>query len=193
MNDDLIEGTYKDLDETRCIIINKTVDEKIIEGAVLKIWQWNQEDNLIEAELKKYERTPIRIFINSSGGKVLESLSLIGAITTSKTPIETICLGHAYSAAFMIFIVGHKRYVQPYSILMYHDMSGGMQGKSQELFEYAADISELVSIYQSIVKKYTKITQKQLDKWHKEKLDYYIYSPEALKLKCCDDIWVSGK
>jgi len=191
MTDEILDKTHLEFLKDRTIIIKGTIDDRLIEGAVMQIIKWNEEDDLIESDSKGYDRKecPIKIYIHSIGGIVTSSLALISAMATSKTPVYTYALGIVASAAFMIFVVGHKRFIQPYSILMYHDMTGGGIGKTQEREEDVIEQKKLVLIYQGILLKYTKITQKMLDKIHREKLDMHWLSTECIKLKIADEFY----
>lgn len=61
------------------------------------------------------KRDPIKLYINSCGGTIYDMWALIDAIQNSKTPIHTYCMGYAMSAAFDIFLAGHKRYCYKHS------------------------------------------------------------------------------
>ncbi len=86
------------------------------------ISQLNYEDDEKEEKEKNYKRDPIRIYFNSFGGSVYDMWLLVDTILASKTPVYTYCTGYAMSAAFMIFIAGHKRYMSPHATLMYHQI-----------------------------------------------------------------------
>lgn len=188
MTDEIVKMTHEELLEDRKIIINGIVDSNIIECAVMQIIKWNEEDSIL-SDSKTYNRDdhPIKIYINSPGGRSWECFSLVSAISTSKTPVFTYALGYVGSAAFMIFIVGKKRFAQPYSRFLYHDCSGGCFGKYEEVEEYLIDMKQTSLLLQGIVKQYTKITQKMLDKIHKEKLEQHWLAPELIKLGGCDE------
>ena len=82
-----------------------------------------QEDDEKDEKEKDYNREPIKLYINSYGGSIYDMWGLIDVILNSKTPIYTYCTGYAMSAAFKIFLAGHKRYCYKHSIFMYHQMS----------------------------------------------------------------------
>jgi ATP-dependent Clp protease protease subunit len=189
MTDEIIKNLHEELQEKRCIILKGTINDRVIEGIVMQIIEWNKEDDRLETDgPRSYSRkdNPIKIYIHSGGGLVIESLAVISAITTSKTPIYTYALGEVASAAFAIFIVGHKRFSQPYTRFMYHDMTGGCIGKTQEREENLIEQKRLSLIYQGLVKQYTKVKQATLDKIHKEKLDQFWLAPDAKRVGIFD-------
>lgn len=63
----------------------------------------------------------ILVKINSVGGLVVDGYSIINAILTTKTPVDTECIGIAGSISGVIFQTGRKRIMADYGILMYHN------------------------------------------------------------------------
>ena len=82
-----------------------------------------------------FERKPIKLYINSYGGGIYNMWGLIDIIESSKTPIHTYCTGYAMSAAFMIFISGHKRFVSKHATLLYHQLFAYVDGTYQDILE----------------------------------------------------------
>ena len=68
---------------------------------------WNRYDEVHKIPIK--DREPIKIYIDSNGGNLNDTFTMIDAISMSKTPVWTICTGAAYSGGFFTFIAGHKR------------------------------------------------------------------------------------
>ena len=69
----------------------------------------------------------INVRINSSGGSVIEGLSIFSAIANSKKPCNTINDGIAASIAGIILQAGAKRYASDFSKTMIHEVSNGTQ------------------------------------------------------------------
>lgn len=63
----------------------------------------------------------IQVWINSTGGSVIDGYNICNAILKSKTKVDTYCVGIAASMAGVIFQCGRKRYMADYGILMYHN------------------------------------------------------------------------
>lgn len=187
MTDEIVKMTHEELLEERKIIINGDVNSNIIECAVMQILRWNEEDSAAEdSKTYKREDNPIRIYINSPGGRSWECFALVSAISTSKTPVYTYALGYVGSAAFIIFVVGKKRFTQPYSRFLYHDCASLYGGKTEEIEESLIDMKKTSLLLQGIVKQHTKIPQKTLDKIHREKLEQHWLAPEMIKMGACD-------
>ena len=80
---------------------------------------WNRKDERDGIEVSK--RIPIKILIDSNGGSLTDAFTIINAIELSKTPIQTIVTGKAYSAGFFIAIAGHQRFAYPYASFLYDE------------------------------------------------------------------------
>lgn len=105
--------------EARHLYLNTDVDECCISDIVYSIIYYN----MIDKGVPKEERKPIIIYINSSGGSVVDGYGVIDAITTSITPVYTVNLAQCASMGFLIFIAGHKRYSMPHAEFLMHDGS----------------------------------------------------------------------
>ena len=81
----------------------------------------------------------IQIWINSEGGSVKEGMSICSAILQTKTRIDTLCVGIAYSIAGVIFLMGRKREAIDFSSLMFHNPYNpdGSEDKSLEVIRKA--------------------------------------------------------
>lgn len=184
------EDTFNFLTETRSILINKIIDEDLIETAVLQIFRWNAEDDAKEV-YKDFNREefPITIYINTDGGLLNETLSLVSAIETSKTPIITFGLGKIQSGGFLILMSGHNRYIQRYSQVMYHQLSAGVFGKANDMNERIDEIKKRQKIMDGLVLSKTKIPPEKLKEANDKKTDLYFSPDECLKYGVVDFIY----
>ena len=118
-------------------IILGDIEPDVGEAVEAFIRFYNQVDE--EDNIPVEERMPIKIFIDSDGGDLSATLTMIDAIKMSKTPVWTINLGCAYSGGFFTFICGHKRLAYPHSTFLYHEgstMNGGDAGKFRNFAEF---------------------------------------------------------
>ena len=100
---------------------------------ILDILEYNRED-----EGKPIaERKPIKLYINSPGGEVVEGFPLISTIELSKTPVYTINIGQWSSMSFLIGITGHKRFALPYTTFLLHDGSTVNYGTTTKALDKA--------------------------------------------------------
>lgn len=91
--------------------------------------------NLVDKDIPKEERKPIIILINSNGGLLDVTNSIIDIIAISNTPVWTVNMGSALSGGCIIFLAGEKRFTTANSWLMAHEGSGGIQGSYAETKE----------------------------------------------------------
>ena len=147
-----------------------------------------QQDDKNEEELKNFKREPIKIFINSGGGEIYDMWALIDIILNAKSPIYTYCTGYAMSAAFKIFLAGHKRFASKHATFLYHQMNCQRSGKYQDLVEDREEMDYLQDEIEKYVIERTKITSKKIKNIRSSKKDWFIHSEEALQLGIINEI-----
>ena len=77
----------------------------------------------------------IKIYINSPGGRMDTTLSILHAMDECKAKIITIADGKVASAATFIFLAGDERKICDFAYFMFHQYSGGVSGKGHEMRE----------------------------------------------------------
>ena len=173
--------TYYHDKQDRTFWIEGEINDGLFELSKL-ILRYNQEDKDIPVE----ERKPIKIFINSPGGDLDATLSFIGLMGISKTPIYTIDACWAYSAAGLILIGGHKRYALPNAECLIHSGSGQLGGSYEQTTEQMKNYKYLVDKMRDFILSKTKIDQKLFKK--NSQKDWYITTDEMLSLGIVDEI-----
>lgn len=136
-------------------------------------------------------KNPIDIVINSDGGNVYDCLSLISYIEDMKKDgyiIRTINMGRAFSAGFLLSIVGSKRIAYQYSRYMIHDISSISYGKIEAMRENMKELESLKNIVDSIILKYTKLTDEDLKDIYVKKSDRFFDIFQAEKYGFVDEI-----
>ncbi len=124
-----------DIDEDAIVIVNNII-------------AWNIEDIGKKVE----ERTPIKIYINSPGGNLNECMAICDAIRMSETPVYTINLNMAASAAAAIFMCGHKRVAMPSAQFLIHLGSGGTMGTYQQTKSQQKNYETTIQVFKNIIK-----------------------------------------
>lgn len=192
MSDDLdkvsSEGELLMAREKRTYYLYDDIDKEVVARLGFEIILHNMKDDEIESKEKGYKRKPIHIYINSYGGSVYAMWSLIDAIDNSKTPVYTYCDGYAMSAAFNIFLAGHKRFCSRYTTFMYHQMHCFRSGKYQDLVEDREQMDYLNSCSEQYVLERTKITKEEMKAIRERKKDYYFNAKKALEVGIVDKI-----
>jgi ATP-dependent protease ClpP protease subunit len=75
----------------------------------------------------------IRLYINSPGGRLDTTLSILNAMSECKGTIVTIADGKVQSAATFLFLAGDEYVIYDFSYFMFHQYSGGARGKGQDM------------------------------------------------------------
>lgn len=154
---------YKDIDE-RIIYLEGFIggetdpNEDNSIGIVKRIMQYNREDKLIDPE----DRKPIKIFIDSGGGDAYGTVTLVNTILMSKTPVYTINLRDALSAAGYVFISGHKRFAFPGSTVLIHSGSIGYSGDKDKVDAMRKHYDKITKTLDDLILIKTKINAKTL-------------------------------
>lgn len=121
------ENIYTDTAK-RIFYIGDVIDSVSMSKICFDLLSILDDDQEKEEKEIGYKRKPIKIFINSFGGRVADMWSLVDIMLNSKTPIHTYCTGYAYSCGFYIFIAGSKRYITNHVDILYHQLSSSNWG-----------------------------------------------------------------
>lgn len=138
------------------------------------------------SNIEKLKTKHIYIYIDSTGGSVLDGEKIIQYIQFKKTNKHTIlCIAsHAYSMAFHIFQHCSTRFVIPTSVLMQHQMSLTISGQLKNIKNY-------ISMIDSINTKYIEYESQKLgltaaDFNNKIDTDWWMYSNDIIKNNAAD-------
>lgn len=165
---------YWRFENKRIFYIQNEIDEDILE-LQKSILYYNIEDMGIPKEKRK----PIVLLINSPGGLLDETLSLCTTIKESRTPIITINIGVAASAAGLILMAGHTRYCYPYSYVIIHSGSGGFSGTYEQTQEQTKAYKKQIDSMSEYILERTHMDEKVYRK-NKSK-EWYLFADEQVK------------
>jgi ATP-dependent Clp protease protease subunit len=171
--------------------LNSALNREILIGEIVDglgvsvesyIRYWNKQDEGIPRE----DRKPIKIYIDSLGGMLTDSMTIIDAIKMSKTPVIGICTGCAYSGGFFIFISCGKRIAYPHSSYLFHEGATSTGGTSGQFQNYAAFYKKQLDQLKDIVLNNTNITEDEYRDIKKD--DIWYDAKEALEKGIADVI-----
>lgn len=169
---------------SRTIYITTDISSAVSKEIIRKIRFWNADDDANNIAVEN--RVPIKMYIDTPGGDLTATLSIIGAMQLSKTPIHTITYGLGYSGGFIVGINGHKRYGFPHSSYLFHEGSAAEMGDTHKFLQHIDFYKmQLKKIKQIVVSK-TKITEDEY-KIHK-KDDWFFSVEDALRYGIIDEI-----
>lgn len=159
------------------------VEETSAESIAHVIRFWNDADKDIPVK----DRKPIKLLIDSPGGSLIGGLIIADAIRLSKTPVHTINMGAAYSAALLVFITGHRRFCYPSASFLFHEGSTGAIFMDAGKFRnYAAFYDQLILRMKNYFLTYTDMTEEFYAEKYKD--DYWFFAQEAIEHGFCDEI-----
>lgn len=118
---------YWRLAENRIFYIDYEIDE-----SVLEIQRSIMAINIADKDISIEDRIPIKIYLDTPGGLLSETMSLATTMIMSKTPVITVNIAEAYSGGCILLLAGHKRYTFPYAKAMLHTGSGGTVGTYEQ-------------------------------------------------------------
>ncbi|MCQ2458283.1 MAG: ATP-dependent Clp protease proteolytic subunit [Clostridia bacterium] len=151
--------SYYVLENDRKLYLDGDVDNNILNQQRM-ILRWNMED----AGKPEEERRPIYLYIFSTGGDVDVMWSLVDAIETSETPVYTVNMGVAASAAGIIYLAGHKRFMMPRSRLVIHEGSACMAGDAVKVMDASESYKRMIRQMKDYIISKTKISSATLNR-----------------------------
>ena len=185
MNDKiaLIKNTNRD------ILLAGEVDTGNVKTVINQILQINRED-----EENRYlygewlEIKPISLYLSSFGGSLYDGLALIDLMRTSKTPINTYCLGMGMSMGLWIFIHGNKRYIGERATLMYHDISFWSDNSLEYVKDDLAQLEKMRNLSYSDFELLTNVPIEKLKEVIAYRKEWYLNAHEAIQYEIADGI-----
>lgn len=141
----------------------------------------DEEDNI---PIK--DRKPIKIYIDSVGGDVMATFTIIDTIKMSKTPVWTINIGMAYSGGFFVLLAGHKRFAYKNSSFLFHEGSTGSSGDAHKFNNWADFYKKILKKLKQHTLENSKITDEQYEDHSKD--DWWFTAEEALEYGIFDEI-----
>lgn len=171
-------------EENRILWLDTSIEENVF-FITKAIFRYNRDDEGIPVE----ERKRILLMIDSGGGMVQVGQSIIGAMEMSKTPVDTCVYCVAYSMAADIFACGARRYMFPFTSIMFHSGSAAYQGTQSQVDSAKTFMDrELKRLFEKVMSK-TSFDTKMKNKIKRE--DVFLNEEEALKWGVADKIVTS--
>lgn len=173
------EISYYKLEKERKLYLDFDICEDIstIHRMILR---WNMEDKDVPVE----QRKPIWLYIHSPGGDLGYMWMLVDAILLSATPVYTVDLGMAASAASLIFIAGHKRFMTPNAKVLIHEGAASFAGDAGKVMDATESYKKDLKAMKDFILNHTKIPKPQLMK--KRSNDWELDADYCLANGVCD-------
>lgn len=131
---------------------------------------------------------PIWLHINTFGGNLMDGFAVSDTINRIKEmiPVVTIVEGCSMSAGSIISTSGSKRLMRGKSIMLIHQLSGGMWGKYEDMKQDVKNSDLLMKIMSDHYISTTKLTKVNLEAMLKK--DMFLDAKTCLKLGLIDQI-----
>ena len=130
----------------------------------------------------------VNLYINSPGGSVTAALAIYDTIQSMTSPVNTLCMGFAASAACFLLAGGRrgKRSALPHARIMMHQPSGGSRGTAADIEIVAREILHTRTTINRLMAKHTQQPVERIERDFDR--DYYMSAEEAKAYGIIDTI-----
>ena len=175
---DVIKLAYVNCLKNRTIFINDRIDDDSIEKYLVPLMFMNEDNS----------DKPITILLNSYGGEIVPSFSIVYQIERMRKETNIVIIGQALSSGLYIAMAGHNNenvntYCTPYARAMFHT-TYVVSGNSDDDSEPVKSLVSFQNKYdKDVVYRYitshSYITLEMLEEW--EGTDHYMSAQELEK------------
>ncbi len=169
---------YSRLLKERIIFLGTAVDDNIANVVMAQMLHLEAED----------PEKDIQLYINSPGGAVTSALAIYDTMQFIKSPVSTICIGQAASAAAVLLLAGEKgkRFMLPNSRVLLHQPSGGVSGTSMDVEIHTREMVRMRKLLNEIISKHTGMNLKKVEK--DTERDFIMDAKEAKSYGIIDEV-----
>ncbi len=138
-------------------------------------------------DLDRQSNDEITMFINSPGGSVTQMFAIIDTMRMIKSPVRTVVMGIAASAAAVIASAGKVRLIASTAQIMIHQVSAGTFGS---IFEMQETMDQIVKANELMLGALSKNTGRTADELKNitNKVDKYFSAKEAVSFGLADRV-----
>jgi len=169
---------YSRLLKDRIIFLGTAIDDTVANIIIAQMLFLESQDKTKD----------IKLYINSPGGSVTAGLAIYDAMQYVKPDVSTICVGMAASMGAVLLAAGApgKRFSLPNSVVMIHQVLGGVQGQATDIKIHAERILKMKDRLNDILAKHTgqKKSKVEID----TDRDNFMDPPEAKKYGLIDKV-----
>jgi ATP-dependent protease ClpP protease subunit len=138
------------------------------------------ESDVIHALLDIEPGGPCTFYIDSAGGSVYGALAVLTLMRHRKHEGTAIVLGECSSAALLLFAACKRRYVTPYSTLLFHRMRWQSEKRvaAEEAFLWARHFEEMEKDLDNLQAELFGAAEEQIRTWTRG--SYYVTGPQIV-------------
>ena len=169
---------YSRLLKERIIFLGSAIDDNVANVIMAQMLHLEAED----------PEKDIQLYINSPGGIVTAALAVYDTMQFIKSPVSTICIGQAASAAAVLLLAGKekKRFSLPNSRVMLHQPSGGVTGTTIDVEIHAREMVRIRELLNEIIAKHTGQDIVKVEK--DTERDFILNAKEAKEYGIIDEV-----
>ncbi len=169
---------YSRLLQERIIFLGSAIDDNIANVVMAQMLHLDADD----------PEKDIQLYINSPGGTVTSALAIYDTMQFIKSPVSSICIGQAASAAAVLLLAGErgKRYSLPHARVLLHQPSGGVQGTSIDVEIQTREMVRMRHMLNEIISRHTGQEIKKVEK--DTERDFILNAAEAKDYGIIDDV-----
>ena len=169
---------YSRLLQERIIFLGNEIEDNIANVVMAQMLHLDAED----------PEKDIQLYINSPGGAITSALAIYDSMQFIKSPVSSICIGQAASAAAVLLLAGEKgkRFALPNSRVLLHQPSGGVQGTSMDVEIQTREMVRLRKVLNEIIAKHTGQDIKKIEK--DTERDFILSAQEAKEYGIVDEV-----
>jgi len=169
---------YSRLLKERIIFLGVAIDDNVANVVMAQMLHLEAED----------PEKDIQLYINSPGGVVTSALAVYDTMQFIKSPVSTICIGQAASAAAVLLLAGEKgkRFSLPNSRVLLHQPSGGVSGTTIDVEIHAKEMVRVRALLNEIIAKHTGQDVKKVER--DTERDFILSAEEAKKYGAIDEV-----
>ena len=173
--------SYYVLEKERIIYLDCDIEYDVM-SIQRMIVRWNLEDKGLEKE----KRRPIKMYVHSSGGLVFYMWPLIDTMEASVTPIYTVNLFMAGSAAALIYLAGHKRFMMKNSKLIIHEGQNEISGDAVKVLDATESYKKQLKKMKEFIANHSGISKALIMK--KRNNDWELDASYCIENGACEQI-----
>lgn len=169
---------YSRLLQERIIFLGSAIDDNIANVVMAQMLHLDADD----------PEKDIQLYINSPGGTVTSALAIYDTMQFIKSPVSSICIGQAASAAAVLLLAGEKgkRYSLPHARVLLHQPSGGVQGTSIDVEIQTREMVRMRQMLNEIIVEHTGQELKRVEK--DTERDFILSAEQAKEYGIIDEV-----
>lgn len=130
----------------------------------------------------------IVVYLDTYGGSPYSMFAMHDVMRYVSCPIHTIAVGKVMSAGALILAAGDRRSIMPNAVVMLHQVSAGLQGKTSGMEVELAHFKDIQNRMYRLYAKYTGKTVEEIGRYLLDSHDKYMNAEQAKGFGLVDEV-----